>query len=746
MIRGTAINANGRTGGITRPSPARQEILMREAYDNAGGLQLRDTAYFELHGTGTPVGDPLEVSAVGNVFSPTRSDNPDDRLLIGSIKTNLGHSEGPSALSALMKVILALENGLIPPSINITSLNPSIDFQEAKVEVVRDVVPWPKGKMKRASINSFGFGGANGHCIVDHVNNVLPDYVKPGVNRKPTQNGHGTTNGCTKGSHSHKTNGITRPPHDPIIDRPRLNKRADAKTRRLIVLPFSAHNDDSLRLNVDALSSVVQNHSIADIAYTLSVKRSRLSHRSFQILNGDGVHQKLSAPPRTIQSPLELSKLGFVFTGQGAQWHAMGAQLFEYHVFRRTIAFLDYVLRTMPTRPLWRLVDVLLGDCDEKLIQTPEVSQSACTAVQVGLVDLLASWSIRPSGVVGHSSGEVAAAYASGHITAAEAMVAAYLRGQAVSKNKAHGAMVAVGLGPEQTETYLQTQEAISIAAINSPDSVTVSGDASSISELAETLTKAGVFNRVLRTGGMAYHSHHMHPVSRHLDIILTEGLDHVAELGLSESRLRYPRVPWKSSTIPNKQMPAQDVKASYWAANMESPVRFSEAVSQLVNSGLVDAFVEIGPHPALKGPLAQIMKIEGRTMPYTSTLKRNEDSQISLLQLAGDLFSLNAEIDLVAVNAVDDVDTLVHGCTAIDLPPYQYQYGPISYHESRASKEHRLRRNIRHDLLGSRVPGNAKLRPQWRNVLRIKDMPWLSDHRLIPGKTSLRYLCLLDL
>ncbi|KAL1883173.1 Type I Iterative PKS [Diaporthe australafricana] len=753
VIRGTAVNANGRTGGITRPSAIGQEAVIRKAYDNAGGLPLDQTTYFEIHGTGTPAGDPIEVSAVGNVFSSVRSDSPDDRLLIGSVKTNLGHTEGGSALAALMKLVLSLEVGFIPPSIGISTLNPSIDFEKAKVEVVRDVIPWPEGKLKRASINSFGFGGANGHCIVDHVNNVLPNYVKPGVINRLVQNGHETGNGHITNGNGHTSNGHTAnglnpskqhgnkgPRHLPITNHSKLVKRADAKTRQLILLLFSGHNEPSLKLNINALSLVTNQHCLADIAYTLASKRSRLSHRTFRVVDKDSVTEGLETSQRVFQSPLEPARLGFVFTGQGSQWHAMGAELFEYRAFRIAIEYLDFVLSTLPARPSWTLVGILSGECDKEFIQTAEVSQTACTAVQIGLVDLLASWSVRPSGVVGHSSGEMAAAYAGGHITAAEAIVAAYFRGQAVSKNTAKGAMVAVGLDPEQAFEYLKGQEeTIRIAAVNSPDSVTLSGDAAAVQRLAETLTQAGVFNRLLRTGGNAYHSHHMLALGRDYSTTLSAGLAHVADLGLSDDRLRYPAVPWTSSTTPNKRISLLDVKASYWRANLQSPVRFSEAVSKLLSSedARINMFVEIGPHPSLKSPLDQIMKSVGRSIPYASSLKRNEDGRASLLGLAGNLFSLNAEINLVSVNAVDDVQggelVLAHGCTAVDLPPYQYNYGPVVYHESRPSKEYRLRNTIRHDLIGSRIPGNAKLRPQWRNILRLKDLPWLSDHRLLP-------------
>lgn len=767
MIRGTAVNANGKTGGITRPSAKGQEAAIRKAYENAGNLSFSDTTFFECHGTGTQAGDPLEVSAIGNVFASSRSHTIEDRLLIGSIKPSLGHTEGASALASIMKVVLSLEAGEIPPTYGVENLNPNIDFEGAKVWVLKDsAVPWPKGKLRRASVNSFGFGGANGHCIIDHVNNVLPNYVRPSVaGCVSIRDGYtkvdlnGSVNGHLEAKHeiSNKNryselNGIsaqnppasTLPHHSPTISGRKKLASEEASTRHLVLLPFSAHSASSLKLNVDALSQVIDKWSLANIAYTLSCKRSRMQQRSFRIVDQDSPALGLAAEKRIFTSPIQTSNVGYVFTGQGAQWHTMGAQLFEYAAFRATISFLDRVLKEFPECPSWTISATLSGAYEPEHIQSPKVSQVACTAIQIAMVDLLASWSIRPVAVVGHSSGEMAAAYASGYITAAEAITAAYFRGLAVSKNKRKGAMLAVGLGADQSMDYIHAiEEQIKIAAINSPSSTTLSGNADAIEALSATLDRDGVFNRILRTSGCAYHSHHMLAIGGDYVDMLQIGVERIAKLGLVDKTQRYPKIPWVSSVKPDRAVIDEEVSAEYWRANLESPVRFSQAVMNMMsmkNGTHTDILIEIGPHPALKLPLEQTFKDIDKPVQYIQTLQRNEDGRISLLQLAGTLFSTNAEVDLVAVNSIDDYNDegeqiLTHGCTTVDLPTYQYTYGPVNYYESRSSKEFRLRENARHDLLGSQIPEASKLRPQWRNVLRTKDIPWLSDHRLLPGK-----------
>ncbi|KAF9887400.1 hypothetical protein FE257_010255 [Aspergillus nanangensis] len=482
-------------------------------------------------------------------------------------------------------------------------------------------------------------------------------------------------------------------------------------------------------------TQVADRYPLADVVYTLASRRSKLQHRSFRIVNNNDVRQGLAVEKPIVTSPPKPTKIGFIFTGQGAQWHGMGARLLEYGIFRTTITFLDEVIRTLGKQDSWSIVGVLSAQCNQDHIQSPEVSQTACTALQIGLVDLLASWSVRPSAVVGHSSGEIAAAYASGHMTAAEAIAAAYYRGQAVSKNKQPGAMLAVGLGATDVSEYLNgKEENVRLAAINSPASSTLSGDADAIERLSTTLSQRGIFNRVLQTGGTAYHSQHMRPLAHEYSIKLSAGLDIVRQHGLADTSLRYPHVPWISSVTPDRGVP-NPIPPSYWRRNLESAVMFSPAVSNMItlDSVSVGALVEIGPHSALKGPVNQILNIQGSSVGYIDSLKRGQDDQESMLQLAGSLFETNASVDLVAVNAVEENLHLTHGCAAVDLPPYQYNYGPVIYHESRMSTDYRLRRSIRHDLLGSKIPGTSQLHPQWRNVLRVKDLPWLGDYRLLP-------------
>jgi acyl transferase domain-containing protein/NADPH:quinone reductase-like Zn-dependent oxidoreductase/SAM-dependent methyltransferase/NADP-dependent 3-hydroxy acid dehydrogenase YdfG len=710
---------------------------------------------------------------VGSVFASEQS--PGDALLVGSTKTNVGHGEGASALASIMKVVLSLEHGAIPPVFDLQTLNPNIDFEGAAVKVVQELTPWPSGQVRRASINSFGYGGANAHCIIDDVHTLFPDYVKPGVFKRPDINhpvmhadcgaavqeafmipkqdpstsdtldgskfdsSRSSTPASTIGTSVDSSDELPNDPtqlHYPIGTLPKKIRMADAETRQLVLLPFTAHSKESLKLNIDALTSLIGDLQLSDVAYTLASKRSKLSQRTFRVVDTAQPAEGLVSGGKVLRAPLQTSNVGFVFTGQGAQWSAMGAELFEYRTFASTIGYLDSILASLTAPPTWTLRDILTGGSNSDLIDSAEISQTVCTALQIGLVDLLASWSVRPLAVAGHSSGEIAAAYASGRLSAAEAVIAAYYRGQAVSVNEQKGLMLAVGLSSEQTLPYIaELQGKVVVAAYNSPGSTTLSGDTEAIKQVSKAMDQDGVFNRMLKTGGNAYHSHHMLPLGVEYNSMLSKGFQNLRKQRWNDLSRCYAKIPWMSSVTPGKTFSMEEhPDAEYWRDNLESPVRFSDAVSNLVNSADVHILIEIGPHPALKSPIDQILKNVGKSsISYASTMRRQLDSRESMLQLAGTLFCLNADVDLIAVNSLDRSQGLAHGSITVNLPPYQYAYGPIAYHESRQSKEYRHREVIRHDLLGSKVTGTAKLRPQWRNILRMKDVPWLSDHRLLP-------------
>jgi acyl transferase domain-containing protein len=372
-------------------------------------------------------------------------------------------------------------------------------------------------------------------------------------------------------------------------------------------------------------------------------------------------------------------------------------------------------------------------------IHEPSISQTVCTALQIALVNLLDQWGIKPAATVGHSSGEIAAAYAAGRLKASEAIVLAYFRGQAVAANKRKGLMLVVGMSVEQLQPYLAGyKHDVNVAAINSFKTVTLSGETDAIQALAVAFAKDHVFHRILETGYNAYHSHHMLALGEDYEAHAVAGLEEVAPRTLDDRMST--STPWISSVTPNQEV--QSVSPRYWRQNLESPVQFSQAIEKLTDDELVDLHIEIGPHSALTSLFKQIrtdLESKGQNLPQClPSLKRGENDVISMLNLAGNLFLKGAPINLVAVNASEIVRhgrlVLEHGHTCIDLPTYNFTYGdrPL-YFENRFSREFRTRKYPRHDLLGARQPGLAHTHPSWRNVLRMRDVRWLDDHKLLP-------------
>ncbi|PYH40874.1 type I polyketide synthase, partial [Aspergillus saccharolyticus JOP 1030-1] len=705
VIRGTAINANGRTGGITHPDPDGQEAAIRRAYHRAG-LDPSQTSYLECHGTGTPVGDPLEVEAVGRVFETSKT--AARPLLIGSIKSNMGHPESASGVAGILKVVAAFEHDMIPPIRRLKQLNPNINLRHGRLQIVEKSTSWP-ALLRRASVNSFGYGGANGHAIIEAADNLAP--------------------GCA-GIRAGTTESVE------IIDE--QSDRIQWSQRKHFLLPISAHNERTLQANFHALSEQAHRWKILDLAYTLRCRRTNHTTRAVALGEEGQIGALLYPPRKTLGS--QTLRLAMVFTGQGAQWPQMGLQLMEsFPTYLKSIRDMDDVLHSIrQDAPSWSIEAALRAPAETSLVYRAELSQPLVTAVQVALVDLLNSWNIRPVATVGHSSGEIAAAYAAGRISAAQAILAAYVRGWAVAQNPEDGAMLAVGASADDLVPVIDSLPSLCIACHNSPESVTVSGNRNQIERLKLRLEQESVFARILPTGGNAYHSSHMQALGN----LYEERL--VALLAGSKSLLlsapTQAECPFFSSVTGTEYAAGQGISAQYWRRNLESPVLFHQAVATMVQHGEVDALVEVGPHAALQGPLRQIGKSFADTSfpDYIPTMIRKQDAAANVLQMAGLLFTRGHPVDLARLNSMEGLDCLTNSVTPgltgrviVDLPRYQWQYGDLLYRENRWTREWRLRTHPRHDLLGSRTPGGNRNEPTWRNVLKHKDLPWLQDHKV---------------
>ncbi|KAI0123372.1 putative polyketide synthase [Xylariales sp. AK1849] len=660
VIRASATNADGRTSGIAMPSPDAHEALIRQTY-NAAGLDFSETAMVECHGTGTAVGDPLEIAAIANCFGKLGT-------YIGSVKPNLGHGEGASAITSIAKAVLALENKTIIPNIKFVTPNPAIPWETAKLKVPTEPIPWPAGRRERMSVNSFGIGGSNVHFILESAASF----------------GLGTSKSIPRG----------------LPSSPRRKKN---------LLVFSASNSTSLMRVAEDHEKYLQFHRdgvLEDMSYTLISRREHLKLRSFCVTDGSSPF-KVVPPMKSSAGPGEV---GFVFTGQGAQWVHMGRELMrEYPSFRDCIQAMDRDLQSLKHAPSWNMHDILEESDDPKVIHSPEYSLPICTALQVAVVDLLATWGIRPTAVVGHSGGETAAAYAAGALTAKEAVIVGFYRGYVLSRSNRPGGMAAIGLGREQASPYLVP--GVQVACENSNSSVTLSGDNKPLEQVMAAIKKdfPDVLNRKLQVQ-MAYHSYHMLDVGDEYNALITQHL--VPKTA---------RIPFYSSVSLNVLREGASFGPKYWQDNLEKPVLFGPAVQNLLSqSPGISTHLEIGPHSALAGPLRQTYKAAGATVQYVSALIRGENDVDSFLNCIGQLHCGGIKIRF---------PTPAESNVLIDLPTYPWHYEKQYWAETRVMTNWRFMKHPAHDLLGLRTLESSDKQPIWRNKLRVIDVPWLRDH-----------------
>ncbi|KAI1207269.1 polyketide synthase-like protein [Annulohypoxylon truncatum] len=675
VIRATSLNACGKTPGISQPSAALQEAVIRKAYANAA-LDFCDTDYVECHGTGTAVGDVIEVEALKQCFSPRESP-----LMIGSVKTNLGHSESTSGLTSLLKVLLAFENGRIPPTFGVSKLNPKLPLESSNFKVVTEAEQWPRS-LRRASINSFGYGGANAHVIVEALDSYLgSETVRP-------------------------------------LPIPKCNDQ-------LLVLPVSAVSSRSLQTRIDQVVALVGCSNatyLMNLTFTLTDRRSHLRSKASLLVRAsdDGgsevIETQLSEPPKL--NPSGSLPFAFVFTGQGAQYACMAKELLLHNtIFSATIQELDNVLQVLPSehRPAWTLRQAILDPPG------------------IGLVKVLKSWGVCASAVVGHSSGEIAAAYAAGLLGQSEAIIVAYMRGYSVAQLKAHGSMAAAGIDVQSAEQIIDKRGLkgdVCVACVNSPTSVTLSGSLRGIEVILSELQNQKKFCRKLETGGRAYHSHMMREIGSYYETLITPYVNGKWDKLANSDTQMYSSVGYSGDNPSILNLGTNN--ARYWRDNLETPVQFNSALLKLAASGDF-YFIEIGPHHALKGPVQQTLATMSgpnkRSLPYSPSLIRNEDSNIALKRLAGSLFSHGYELNWGNINNLPRSIALR---PLPDLPPYPWDYSAgLLWHEPRASTELRNRKYVRHELLGSQQLAGNGIDWSWRNVLRLNEVPWLRDHKV---------------
>lgn len=689
VITHTGISHNGRTVGIVAPSPEEQEQLLRDVLAGAK-IKPEEIGFFETHGTGTKKGDPIEATAIYKAVACRFT--PREPLYIGSAKANVGHLECASGIVSIIKTVLMLYYGFILPNADFERANDAIPLDKWNMRVATGQTPWPARK-KYACVNNFGFSGSNSTCVLSPA---------------------------------------------PLTRDLELAGDGGYSPLRLFVL--SANDETALRNSVKKLGIWLEQHAELyqttlprNLAYTLCQRRSHLPWRMAVVAGmcSDVARSLNSHDVAPTRAPSEPPRLAFVYTGQGAQWFAMGRELLRTHpVFSEAISRADAALRAIGSE--FSVLEELRRDKTSSRVGLAHISQPICSAVQLALTDLLASFGIRPSAVTGHSSGEIGAAYAAGALTFESAMAAAYFRGQViVGLKKDHpglrGAMMAVGasadeLGPMLSALNEEGGAQAVVACENSPSSTTLSGDEEAIDRLAKVFQDKGLFNRKLFVD-VAYHSPHMKLIAGQY----LANISHIeAPTGMASSSVEF------YSSLRGRKVSLTELGPKYWVDNLTQAVRFSTATQKLCAEHSPGILIEIGPHAALKGPIMQILKkmssAAAAKISYLPTLVRGQDATRTCLETAGQLFVRGYPLLFFEIN---------HHREEAEKPAlvpslYTYPWSRQRYwYESRLSRQHRLKPFARHDLLGILADWSSDLEPTWRNVIRTDDLPWLKEYRV---------------
>ncbi|KAE8382753.1 hypothetical protein BDV26DRAFT_253079 [Aspergillus bertholletiae] len=707
IIRGTAVNSTGRSAGITMPSSEAQATLIRQAYERSGLDPVRDRCqYFECHGTGTQAGDPVEAQAIQQVYYPKSVVfSPEDKLYVGSIKTLIGHLEGCAGLAGVMKVIMSLRNQTITPNLLFHNLNPNITPFYDHLSVPTSTVPWPvvgPGHPLRASVNSFGFGGTNAHAIIE---SYVPRQSKGRMSYcKESISGKGAITG-------------------PFV--------------------FSGNTQESLYSNIENIAQYIRNDAaldLGDLAWTLAKRttlpfkvsiaaldRKELLEHMEQIVDEYRASNKSEqSPPPFKPSPEQQNVMG-IFTGQGAQWAGMGRDLLRTSpTFRRSIERCERALTDLHDGPSWSLQEELLADKPSSPLSNPTISQPLTTAIQISLCDLLCACGINLDVVVGHSSGEIVAAYAVGIISAEDAMKIAYYRG-VHAKPARSGGMLATGLSFPDASAFCSESAFVGrivVAASNGPASTTLSGDYDAILEAKALFDGKRIFARLLHVD-VAYHSHHMIPCAA----------AYLESLKKCNIQVRTPHgaCTWISSVTASDTMMNIDIQtfsATYWVDNMVKPVLFSQAVERsLGTSQSLGACIEVGPHPTLRGPVLDTLKAKvNASILYTSLLHRGQNdlkaasSAVAVLwERMPERLKLGRFLECFSSQSL----RLIKG-----LPAYSWDHRKRYWRESRTSQGYRLGGTKLHPLLGRQHPSVFENEIGWRNILHLKEMPWAKGHK----------------
>jgi acyl transferase domain-containing protein len=684
VVRATAVNQDGWTPAIAMPNQEAQELMILDACRRAG-IRPGDISFVEAHGTGTSIGDPIEAKAIGNVIGKDRKEG--DPVIMGSVKTNIGHMESAAGIASIIKTALVLSRREVPPNLHFQTPNPAIPFESLNLRVPTEMLPLPEEDAPLlASVNSFGFGGANAHAILEAA---------------PEPDGKCISTGSSTG--------------------PEVEQRLPARILRL-----SAQSTESLEQLAKAYSERITANPEQLDAFCRTAAVHRGWHRHTAAILGkdaDEMARNLAA----FQSGESLSDIQqtslvtgndrtvapfFVFSGQGSQWHAMGRLLMESSPVYRDK--LEQCHEALQAAGEYNLIDELSRDKESSRLHLTEIAQPAIFGVQVALVELWKSMGVRPEAVIGHSVGEVAAAYCAGALGLADAARVIFHRARSMGCATG-GKMIAVGVSAEQAEEAIAPYgERLSLAAINGPETVSISGDPDALEELVPRYEADNIFCRYVPVD-YAFHSAHMDPIKDDL-LKSLEGI-----------RPQEAEIP-VYSTVTGDRIAGEEFGAEYWWNNVRQTVQFAPAVEKMIEAQAdrqcyQTIFIEMGGHPVLAMSLNQCIRqmaesrgdrpVNGIALP---SLRRDVEDWSVFLPSLGQLVCEGLPLDWDRICPPTP--------ERADLPLYPWSHERF-WLQSPHSREMRLT-PCEHAFLVTPMRAQD---PTWHLWLDRKNYPFLNDH-----------------
>ena len=699
VIRGSAINHDGVSSGLTVPNEMAQEKVIRQALGNAG-VAPADVNYIEAHGTGTALGDPIEIGALDEVFTPNHSDS--SPLTIGSVKTNFGHLEGAAGIAGLMKIVLALQHEEIPPHLHFQQGNPLVDWDRLPFRIPTKPQAWARGETPRiAGISAFGASGTNVHMVLEEAPSVgWGELANP-------NKGVSIPNSVGVRSSPQPTTVANDPP--PIVD----------EERPFHLLTLSARTHEALRESAQNHATYIDAHpeiALADICFTANTGRTHFGHRIALVAGSpEELAKRLRAADYIIgKAARERPKLAFLFTGQGAQYIGMGRQLYETQpVFRQILDQCDTLLRPRLETPL---LDLLYSDAEDsdagRLDQTIH-TQPALFVLEYALAKLWQSWGVAPDVVMGHSVGEYAAACIAGVFSLEDGLQLIAARGRLMQTLCEKGDMLALPVGERQAlQLIAPFPREISLAAINGPESVVISGTCQAIEAISVTLADSGIKAKPLSVSH-AFHSAMMEPM--------------LAEFEKVAQSITYaePKIPLCANVTGEMATKGELATPDYWVRHARQPVRFAAGVQTLHDLGF-ENFLEIGPRPALLGMARQCLSDDDAEAGiWLPSLREGQEDWRQLLQGLGEWHARGGMVDWKAFDAG-------YPRRKTPLPTYPFQRQRYWLETAPSAARRMARDDMLHPLLGRRLDwADADNKIRFEAQIDFWSLPYLTDHRV---------------